>query len=370
MAMKDLRKGKESKEPNGAEGSEDLEESVQLRPAAPEPGDARELTGALKELERWAADEGAEGDRAVARLVRAIRSRQNLAMWANKDIDTFLPEPKPRDQAFLTVGAKIIFVVRNVLVFLPIFLTWRAIGAASVAFAEFSAVVPAGIDVNFLRFWQTGGEGLIPGATLPPEAIVPQSERLSQVAAVVAFVILAVIFLTLAASIMQALNDSRERRSMREAEQRRTEVVLLLESALHGYRQATPTSISETLAESLSALLQAAHQLGATAKQLENSTVGVSDLGPAIRGFTEELARAEERFDQGITPNLGRLATTVENISGKLSTDFEKTLRESLAGLGQLSNGMGQTVHTLEVATQEIRANIELILNRLGEYNA
>lgn len=358
MAMKDLRQ------------EEDVVESNDAQPPEPSDGDGRELEGALKELERWAADEGAEGDRAVARLVRAIKSRQNLAMWANKDIDTFLPEPRPRSLRSLTASAQIIFVFRNLLVFVPILLTWRAIGAASVAFAEFSAAVPVGVDVNFLRFWQTGGEGLIPGATLPPDAIVPQSERLSQVAAFVALIIGAVIFLTLVASVMQAINDIQEGNRIREAEQRRTEVVLLLESALHGYRQATPTSISETLAESLSALLQAAHQLGATAQQLERSTVGVADLGPAISGFTAELARAEERFDQGITPNLGRLATTVENISGKLNTDFEKTLRESLAGLGQLSEGMGQTVHTLEVATQEIRANIELILNRLGEYNA
>lgn len=353
--MKDLRKEKQTDESGAAQ---------------PQPDEGRELEGALKELERWAADEGAEGDRAVARLVRAIQSRQNLAMWANKDIDTFLPEPRPRNLRILTATAQIIFVVRNLLVFVPILLTWRAIGAASVAFAEFSVAVPVGVDVNFLRFWQSGGEGLIPGATLPPEAVVPPSERLSQVAAFVAIIIGVVILLSLVASIMQAFNDYQEGNRIREAEQRRTEIVLLLESALHGYRQATPTSISETLAESLSALLQAAHQLGATAKQLEHSTVGVSDLGPAISGFTAELARAEEKFDQGITPNLSRLATTVEAISGKLSTDFEKTLRESLVGLGQLSNGIGQTVHTLEVATQEIRANIELILNRLGEYNA
>lgn len=353
--MKDLRKDKEPDSSGDAQ---------------PKQGDGRELNGALKELMRWAAEEGAESDRAVARLTRAIQSRQNLAMWANKDIDTFLPEPKPRDRRILTAVTQFIFVLRNLLVFVPILLTWRAIGAASVAFAEFSAAVPVGVDVNFLRFWQTGGEGLIPGATLPPEAIVPQWDRLSQVAAFVAIIIGAVIVLTFVASLTQAYNDFQEGSRTREAEQRRTEIVLLLESALHGYRQATPTSISETLAESLSALLQAAHQLGSTAQQLERSTVGVAELGPAISGFTKELARAEERFENGITPSLGRLATTVEAISGQLNTDFAKTLRESLAGLSQLSNGMGQTVHTLEVATQEIRANIEVILNRLGEYNA
>jgi hypothetical protein len=333
-------------------------------------GDGRELEAALKDLKRWAAEEQADGDRAVQRLARAIESRQNLSMWANKDIDTFLPEPMPRSLRILTATAQVIFVVRNILVFVPILLTWRAIGAASVAFASYSSVIPVGTDINFLRFWQTGGVGLIPGAVVPPEAIVPESERLSQVAALVAGIIVAVIVLTLIASVIQAFNDYQEDRRAREAEQSRTAVVLSLESALYGYRQATPTSISETLAESLSALLQAAHQLGATAKQLENSTVGVADLGPAISGFTAELARAEERFDTGITPNLARLATTVESISEKLNSDFEKTLQQSLSGLGQLSERMQETVFHLEVATQEVRSNIELILSRLGEYNA
>jgi hypothetical protein len=330
--------------------------------------DGRELESALKDLERWAADESAEDDKAVQRLVRAIKSRQNLTMWANKDIDTFLPEPKPRELAYLTVTAQTIFVIRNVLVFVPIYLTWSAIGAASTAFSAFSDIVPAGTEVNFLRYWQTGGEGLIPNAIVPTEALVPDRERLSAVAALVAIIIFTVIALTLVASVVQFVNIWQERPRMRAAEQRRIEVVLALESALHGYRQATPTSISETLAESLSALLQAAHQLGATAQQLERSTVGVSDLGPAIAGFTEQLASAEERFDKGITPNLARLATTVETISGKLNTDFEKTLQQSLSGLGQLSDRMQNTVFTLEVATQEIRTNIEQILARLKGY--
>jgi hypothetical protein len=328
----------------------------------------RELEAALKDLERWAADENAEDDKAVQRLVRAVKSRQNLTMWANKDIDTFLPEPKPRELAYLTVAAQAIFVVRNVLVFLPIYLTWSAIGAASTAFAAFSALVPVGTDVNFLRYWQTGGVGLIPDATLPMEALVPDRERLSSVAALVAMIIVIVIALTLIASLVQFINVWQEHPRMRAAEQRRIEVVLALESALHGYRQATPTSISETLAESLSALLQAAHQLGATAQQLEQSTIGVAELGPAIAGFTEQLASAEERFDKGITPNLARLSTTVETISGKLSSDFEKTLQQSLSGLGQLSDRMHNTVYTLEVATQEIRTNIEQILARIRGY--
>jgi hypothetical protein len=331
-------------------------------------GEGRALENSLKSLERWAEDEGVSEDPAVLRLAKGIRSRQNLSMWANKDIDTFLPPPRAHGSRLLTPLTDFLFFVRNVAVFVPIFLTWRAIGAASQAFEQFAGFIPPDDDVNFLRYWQTGGENLLVGVVLPDDAIVPNSERLSSVAAFVAQIIVGIIVITIIASLLRVVDRRIRETSQLGAEQRRIEIVLLLESALHGYRQATPTSISETLAESLSALLEAAHQLGATAKQLEASTVGVAELGPAIKGFTEQLASAEERFEMGITPNLARLSTTVESLSGKLSADYERTLQQSLKGLDELAAQMQRTAHGAEVATTEVRSNVEQILAKLVPY--
>lgn len=330
--------------------------------------EGRALEVSLKSLERWAEDEGVSEDPAVLRLAKGIRSRQNLSMWANKDIDTFLPPPRVRGSRLLTPLTDILFFVRNVAVFVPIVLTWRAIGAASQAFEQFAGFIPPEDDVNFLRYWQTGGENLLIGVVLPDEAIVQNSERLSSVAAYVAQIIIGIIVITIIASLLRMIDRRIRESSQLGAEQRRIEIVLLLESALHGYRQATPTSISETLAESLSALLEAAHQLGTTAKQLEQSTVGVAALGPAIKGFTEQLASAEERFEMGITPNLSRLSTTVAELSGKLNEDYERTLQQSLRGLEELAAQMQRTVHGAEVATTEVRSNVEQILAKLVPY--
>jgi len=330
--------------------------------------EGRALEEALTSLERWAEDEGVSEDPAVLRLAKGIRSRQNLSMWANKDIDTFLPPPRAHSSLLLTPATDFLFFIRNVAVFVPIFLTWRAIGVASEAFERFAGFIPSDDDVNFLRYWQTGGENLLVGVVLPDNAIVPVSERLSSVAALVAQIIISIIVVTVIASLLRVIDRRIRETNQLVAEQIRVEIVLQLESALHGYRQATPTSISEALAESLGALLEAAHQLGATAKQLELSTVGVAELGPAIKGFTEQLASAENSFETGITPNLARLSATVESLSGKLSADYERTLQQSLKGLNELAVQMQRTAHGAEVATTEVRSNVEQILAKLVPY--
>jgi len=349
---------------------EDISEMLESAEVEGESVDGRALEQSLKALERWAEEERVGDDPAVLRLAKGIRSRQNLSMWANKDIDTFLPPAAGQRSRVLTPLTDLLFFVRNVAVFVPIFLTWRAIGVASNAFERFAAFIPGDEDVNFLRYWQTGGENLLIGVALPDDALVPQAERLSSVAELVSYIIIGIIFITIIASILRVVDRGIRERGQRAADQRRIEIVLLLESALHGYRQATPTSISETLAESLSALLEAAHQLGATARQLELSTVGVAELGPAIKGFTDQLASAEERFEMGITPNLSRLATTVESLTSKLSSDYERTLQQSLKGLGELSQQMQRAAHGAEVATTEVRSNVEQILSRIVPYNA
>lgn len=330
--------------------------------------DSRALKASLKSLEDWAEAERVSDDPAVLRLAQGIRSRQNLSMWANKDIDTFLPPPRAYGSRVLTPVTDLLFFLRNVAVFVPIFLTWRAIGVASEAFEVFAQFIPVDDDVNFLRYWQTGGENLLQGVALPEGAIVPVGERLSSVAGFVAQIIVTIIVITIVASLLRVIDRRGRERGQKYAEQQRIEIVLQLESALHGFRQATPTSISETLAESLSALLEAAHQLGATARQLELSTVGVAELGPAIKGFTTQLASAEEQFQTGITPNLTRLAATVESLSTKLSADYERTLQQSLKGLDELSAQMQRTAHGAEIATTELRSNVEQILAKIMPY--
>lgn len=343
----------------------------------PEAAPAQERDGgaleqSLTQLERWAKEEKVDADPAVIRLAKGIRTRQNLTMWANKDIDAFLPPATVRNPFVrgFEVLTELLFFARNLAVFVPIFLTWQAIGIASDAFERFAAFIPQDEDVNFLRYWQTGGENILMGVRIPEDALVPQGERLSSVAQAVATMIISIIILTVAATISREITRYFRARSQTAADQRRIEIVLLLESALHGYRQATPTSISETLAESLSALLEAAHQLGATARQLELSTVGVAELGPAIKGFTEQLASAENRFETGITPNLVKLSTTVDSLASKLGSDYERTLQQSLRGLEELAQQMQRAAHGAEVATTEVRNNVEQILARMIPYNA
>jgi hypothetical protein len=336
-------------------------------------GEGYELDEALLKLSKWASDEELSSDPAVVRLSTGLKSRQNLSMWAMKDIDSFLPPPRSRERASWTQGVRLLLFLRNVAVFLPIVVTWRAISLASSAFATFAGLIPEGEDVNFLRYWQTGGVGLLPGVDLPGAAIVPPIDRLSAVAATAASIIGAIIVLTIVAEALTWSERNYRSKHQQQADQERIEVVLELEAALHGYRQATPTSITESLAESLGALLEAARQLQVTAKELEGSTRGVSDLGPAIAGFTKQLASAEERFSTELGPSLSELAKTVDAISGKIGASYDQTLQKSLVGLETLSGTMEEmlqrmqaTSATVEIGMKLLKEDLDHIITRVG----
>jgi len=368
----DVRRGTEPSDGDSASKHDEPSRTAKTTSGA-DSGEGRELDQALKKLTEWATDEGMKGDPAVFRLMSGLESRQNLSMWATKDIDSFLPAPRSRERAAVTQITRLLLFLRNVGVFLPIVVTWRAISIASSAFATFAEFIPEGDDVNFLRYWQTGGQGLLPGIELPPGAIVPAVDRLSTVALLAASIIGIIIALTVVAEFLTWSERNYRSKNQLVAEQSRVGVVLELESALHGYRQATPTSIQESLAESLSELLRAAHQLGATAKQLEGSTRGVSELGPAIAGFTEQLASAQHLFSSELTPSLSQLASTVDSISAKIGASYDQTLQKSLVGLETLSTKMEEllqrvqrTSATVEIGTKKLTADLDQIIMKVG----
>jgi hypothetical protein len=212
-------------------------------------------------------------------------------VWATFDPVDYLPIPMVANGSKLARRVRFITVLRNVLVFAPVALTWIAVGQATKGFQEYIQTNTTGV-ANFLDFWQNGYD------ILPPEY------RISEVALVDAIIILTVIGLTLFASILGGKAEKQTSGSEAFADRERT--ALAIEIGLYMYDKQKPTAsvINSSVANSVArlrtsttALETSAKSLATTAKNLVSATKALDKSAKDIAAKKGKKVRQESSFD-------------------------------------------------------------------------
>jgi hypothetical protein len=96
------------------------------KPRKPQPIDALALN-----ISRWVSRHDLQGDPYLSGLLEAIDSKKDLHIWAELDPTEYLPHPEAKVGALSSRRVRIFTVIRNVLVFAPVALTWAAVSAAT-----------------------------------------------------------------------------------------------------------------------------------------------------------------------------------------------------------------------------------------------
>lgn len=242
-------------------------------------------------VEAWGNKYGQAEDGYISGLIAALRENKNLHVWATFDPVDYLPIPMLANGSKLARRVRLITVLRNVLVFAPVALTWIAVGQATKGFQVYIQTNTTGV-ANFLDFWQNGYD------ILPPEY------RISEVALVDAIIILTVIGLTLFASILGGRAEKQTSGGEAFADRERT--ALAIEIGLYMYDKQKPTAsvINSSVANSVArlrtsstALEASAKSLAATAKNLVSATKALDKSAKDIVAKRGKRVRAESSFD-------------------------------------------------------------------------
>jgi hypothetical protein len=98
-----------------------------------------------QKLSQWASRNGVESDHIVQSLLQDFADEDNLAIWAGMDPFEYLPQPYPTVGNKFFNWAKQVANIRNVLVFIPVAITWEAVSKATEAFAKFLADIEANL---------------------------------------------------------------------------------------------------------------------------------------------------------------------------------------------------------------------------------
>ena len=88
----------------------------------------------LSRLEQWATKNQLQDDPYLSSIRVAIANSSALDFWSSLDPDENLPRPQSKRGELQIKLAKYAAILRNVTVFLPVGLTWKAISEATTTF--------------------------------------------------------------------------------------------------------------------------------------------------------------------------------------------------------------------------------------------
>ena len=211
------------------------------------------------QVDSWAYKYQVSRDPYTNGLSNSLREKKNLQIWAAMNPIEYLPQPEITEGIAIARWARLLTLIRNVLVFAPVALTWAAVGQATSAFSRY--VDENGADVvNFLDFWENG------------YGYLGTEWQISNVAFLDFLIILVVIILTLIASVFGKKASELQAKFDQQIERERIGLAVEINSFLFDKQKATNVSMNASLAGAIAKLLNATDSLEDVTKNLAKTT--------------------------------------------------------------------------------------------------
>lgn len=210
-------------------------------------------------ISQWVSQHNLHNDPYLSGLLEAIDSKKDLHIWAELNPVEYLPHPETTAGTASARLVRILTVVRNVLVFAPVALTWAAVSAATSGFSQYIAANGADV-VNFLDFWQNGYD------------ILGEEWKIGNVARLDFIIVVIVIALTLYVSQAGHKVEELQNASEDQIDRERLALAIEIHAALHDKRKITTVTMNASLAGAISRLVSATHSLDGAAREIEKAT--------------------------------------------------------------------------------------------------
>jgi len=335
--------------------SEDLEASNSARTIVEKSAD-RDRLGAADALKKWIDERSPANAHILGQLEGDLRKNQRLNEWGQFALEDLLRPPR-RDasRSIAHKAAAAITFSRNLLLFVPVAVTWFAIERAAKAY---SGKLKLGIETTFLQVW-------LHDAYL----------KLDVTALIDAVIIGFLIFLTLFAQLFEVVADRRARQADESNERDFQSVLVSVGLFLHGFRSITPSALKSGLAEAVDNLRKSSEQLAAVSEKATDTLsqfaqVSVNQLEPAVRridAIVAALGGAATSHEQmtklvsGLQAHLGEslslLTIRIDDLGDKLKGSLSENnalLEKSLRGLLQEIDAVGHNLNRVAAQAREV----------------
>lgn len=209
----------------------------------------------IAEIRAWAITNHCGDDALVTALVTDLETGQDLQAWASLDSLEILPAVEYKSGDKLLRITNLIAITRNILVFVPVALTWIAVSKATTAFEQYTAANPTAV-VNFLEFWQNG------------YGLLSKDWIIGHVAFLAGAIIAGVIALSMTVSALELSHRRSMRTTVTVLDKERLALALKIFKYLHSHKTATPTVVNAGIAGSVRNLLATSKEMAKASKEL------------------------------------------------------------------------------------------------------
>ena len=336
--------------------SDDVDEGSTVETLVEKSAD-RDRLGAADALRKWIVERSPTNAHILEQLESDLRKNQRLNEWGQFALEDLLRPPRRDASRFIAHKvAAIVTFFRNLVLFVPVAVTWLAIERAAVKFLD---KLELGINTTFLEVWLNGDIFL----------------TLATTAAIDAGLIGLLIVLTLVAQSFEVVAD-RSARQADESDERDFQSVLVnVGLFLHGFRSITPSALKSGLAEAVDNLRKSSEQLAAVSEKATDTLsmfaqVSVNQLEPAVRridAIVSALGGAATSHEQmtklvsGLQSHLGEslslLTIRIDDLGDKLKGSLSENnalLESSLRGLLQEIDAVGRNLNQVAATAREV----------------
>ena len=318
----------------------------------------------MQNLQSWASEYNETDHPYIKGLQEAVANRDDLSMWASLDPQEMLPHPEPIDGSRWETISRLTGFLRNVLVFVPVLLTWLSIGRAVDAFGKYASWFESEkgtvLNLQFLQFWQNPNKYLADA-----DLSLNHFWWIGSVAFFDAILIFIIILLTFISGASSVKADADNAQALEKIEKKRLALGLEISNTLHGKRQANPESIGEALAEALNDLTQAARDVNESASRLESVSAGVAALNPHIEALNQSTNTFVASTGVQISESVKELVSSVQSLNSAVGGNVTSLFAEAALTIEEASKQLARTNASVEYGTKQLREDLDAIHQQL-----
>lgn len=275
-------------------------------------------------LRTWVIERQPANAHILEQLEGDLRANRRLNEWGQFALEDLLRPPRRDSSRYLFHKlAYVVTFIRNIVLFIPVGITWLAIERAAV---EYNNKLALKIETSFLQVWLNDAD-----LTLALTALID------------ALLIFLLILLTVAAQVFEAVADGQARKADKKDESDFQAVLVRVGLFLHGFRAITPSQLKSGLAEAVDNLRKSSEQLAVVADKATDTLtqfaqVSTAQLEPAARRIdiiVSALGGAAASHEQMATlvrtlqDNLGQSLSMLTNRIDDFGASIQKTLTEN-----------------------------------------
>ena len=328
----------------------------------------------LKRFSSWATKHDVIEDPYVLNLIKDISEERNIHFWSHEDPAELLPSLEVKEgQGYIKFG-KYLAIVRNLLVFLPVAVTWKAVSDATTGFAEFVSTNNA-TPVNFLEFWQNG------------YGYLDKFWTIGSIAEFDFWIIIFVITISLFSNIMQNSGQKIYDVVFNKEEKERISLAIEIKKYLFNAKPLESHNINQETLTSLDKLNQGIREYNKISQNIEKLSDDLTKVVPHIQNLQDkqiqigiannlELEKNLSNFTTQITNNLEELHNFTQNLGNSISS-ISTLLNDSLTqSVSNMKNDIDdsnsiikKSARSLEKELQDLVSQINITMSALKAKN-